>query len=98
VPALIALVRDEKDGRLPAAARMALREAADTVEAMAERVETLEREIVARVREDDDMRRLTTIPGVGPIAAASVRVLVPDPGGLSPARHFAAWLGLTPRA
>jgi transposase len=98
VPALIAIVRDEKDGQLPVAARTALRELADTVEAMAERVETLERAIVARVRQDDDMRRLTTIPGVGPIAAASLRALVPDPRGFSSARHFAAWLGLTPRA
>ncbi|MDE4063038.1 transposase, partial [Phaeobacter gallaeciensis] len=30
--------------------------------------------------------------------AATVKALVPDPGGFKSARHFAAWLGLTPRA
>jgi transposase len=44
------------------------------------------------------MRRLATIPGVGPITAASIKALVPDPGGFKSGRHFAAWLGLTPRS
>lgn len=39
-----------------------------------------------------------TIPGVGPITAATVKALVPDPSGFRSARHFAAWLGLTPRS
>lgn len=43
------------------------------------------------------MRRLTTIPGVGAITAATIKALVPNPGGFKSARHFAAWLGLTPR-
>jgi len=51
----------------------------------------------ATVRRDDDARRLVTIPGVGAIIAASVRALVPDPGGFKSGRHFAAWLGLTPK-
>jgi len=38
---------------------------------------------------DDDARRLVTIPGVGAIIAASVRALVPDPGGFKSGRHFA---------
>jgi transposase len=43
------------------------------------------------------MRRLSTIPGVGAITAATVKALVPDPDGFRSGRHFAAWLGLTPR-
>lgn len=43
------------------------------------------------------MRRLTTIPGVGAITAASVKALIPDPDGFKSGRHFAAWLGLTPK-
>jgi transposase len=43
------------------------------------------------------MRRLTTIPGVGAITAATIKSLVPDPGGFRSGRHFAAWLGLAPR-
>jgi transposase len=42
-------------------------------------------------------RRLATIPGVGPIGAAALAMKVPDPGVFKSARHFAAWLGLTPK-
>lgn len=44
------------------------------------------------------MRRLVTIPGVGAITAATVKALVPDPGGFKSGRHLAAWLGLTPKS
>ena len=44
------------------------------------------------------MRRLTTIPGVGAITAASIKALVPDPAGFKSGRHLAAWLGLTPKS
>lgn len=42
-------------------------------------------------------RRLAEIPGVGPIGAALLAMKVPDPGSFKSARHFAAWLGLTPK-
>ncbi|WP_418327789.1 transposase [Rhizobium phaseoli] len=38
------------------------------------------------------MRRLTTVLGVGAITAATIKALVPGPGGFKSARHFAAWL------
>ena len=44
------------------------------------------------------MRRLSTIPGVGPITAATLQALVPDPSAFKSGRHFAAWIGLTPRS
>jgi transposase len=97
VETLIAIVRDESDQRLPAAARMALKLLADQIEALTERVDTLGREIVGEVRRDDTMRRLATIPGVGPITAATIQALVPDPGTFTSGRHFAAWIGLTPK-
>ncbi|PPQ13678.1 IS110 family transposase, partial [Bradyrhizobium sp. AC87j1] len=98
VEALVAIIRDETDARLPAAARFALMAIADEIEASADQIERLERAIVVEVKHDEDMRRLTTIPGVGAITAATIKALVPDPGGFKSARHFAAWLGLTPRS
>ncbi|MFK4649783.1 transposase, partial [Bradyrhizobium ottawaense] len=97
VEALVAIVRDETDARLPAAARFALIAIANEIEASADQIERLERAIVVEAKHDEDMRRLTTIPGVGAITAATIKALVPDPGGFKSARHFAAWLGLTPR-
>ncbi len=97
VDTLMAVVRDFTDVRLPAAARFALTAIADQINALAGQIDQLDRAIVAEAKTDGDMRRLTTIPGVGAITAATVKALVPDPGGFKSARHFAAWLGLTPR-
>ena len=36
-------------------------------------------------------------PVLAPSSLSSVRALVPDPGGFKSGRHFAAWLGLTPK-
>ena len=98
VKALIEIVRDEAYDCLPKAARLALAEIANQIEALTRQIDKLEREIVAEAKRDEDMRRLTTIPGVGAITAASVTALVPDPDGFKSGRHFAAWLGLTPKS
>jgi len=95
---LIAIVRDDADDRLPAMAREALAEIADQIESLNEKIAALERKIVATVRQDEVARRLTAIPGVGPITAATVRAAVPHPGGFRSGRDFAAWIGLTPRS
>jgi transposase len=90
---LIAIVRDESDQRLPAVARQALREIAQQVESLAGQIKRLDRQIVLLSRQDSDTRRLTTIPGVGAIIAASVKAFVPDPSGFKsrPALCRLAW-------
>lgn len=98
VAKLIDLIRDENEERIPNVSRRALMAMADQVEALAVQVEKLDRQIVAIVKDDEDARRLTSIPGVGPIIAATVMAAVPDPHGFRTGRDFAAWLGLTPRA
>ena len=97
VAALMTIVREGEDSRLPAAARFALMAVADQIDTLADQIFKLERAIVTEAKRDEDMRRLTTIPGVGAITAATIKALVPDPGGFKSARHFAAWVGLTPR-
>lgn len=95
---LIAVLRDEGDKRLPASARAALLEMADQIERLTERVEVLDGKIVTAVKADDTARRLITIPGVGPIIAATVRATVQDPAAFRTGRDLAAWIGITPRA
>lgn len=95
---LVVILRDEEDHRLPPSARAALLEMAGQIESLTERIEKLDSRIVAAVKTDDAARRLTTIPGVGPIIAATVRAAVPDPAGFRTGRDLAAWIGLTPRA
>jgi transposase len=94
---LIALVRDRDDTRLPGLAREALGELVAQIEALEGRIECLDRRVVRHVRENEIARRLATIPGIGAIGATALAGLVPAPQGFASARHFAAWLGLTPK-
>ncbi|MDV4182961.1 IS110 family transposase [Rhizobium brockwellii] len=96
--ALIAIANDEQDDRIPASARFALHQILRQIEFLEENIARLDREIKARTKHDDDVKRLMTIPGVGPISAIAIKTLVPDPGGFKSARHFAAWIGLTPKS
>ena len=98
VKPLAAIVWDDDDSRLPAAARFALKEVVDQIDRLAVKIEKLEREIVAIAKQDEEMRRLATIPGVGAITAVAIKAFIPDPAGFKSARHFAAWVGLTPKS
>jgi transposase len=95
---LAAIVRDPTDGRLPSMAREALLVLVEQIEDLELRIERIETAIVRRSRADETARRLATIPGIGAITANALQALVPDPGGFKSGRHFAAWLGLAPRA
>ena len=48
-------------------------------------------------RANADSRRLAEIPGVGAIGATGLVMKTPDPRAFPSGRHFAAWLGLTPK-
>jgi transposase len=95
---LLEIIGDQQDTSIPAVARMALQELVAQIQELTARVERLDQEVVAAVKADTDARRLTSIPGVGPIIAATVKAVVPDPAGFRSGRDFAAWIGLTPRA
>jgi len=81
---------------LPAPARRALCVLVESLQALDKRIEQLDVEIAQRAREDDEARRLATIPGVGPITATALIALAPQATSFKRGRDFAAWLGLTP--
>jgi transposase len=87
----------DPDVSLPPLARFALLEMAEQIDLLSDRIEHLDQEIQAGVRADETARRLTSIPGVGPLIAATVRATINDIEGFKTGRDFAAWLGLTPR-
>ena len=76
---LMEIVGAPGDVRLPVIARQVLMDLADHIEVLNDRLHRLDREIVAQSREDADLRRLTAVLGIGPISAASLKALVPDP-------------------
>jgi transposase len=65
--------------------------------ALEEEIALVEAAILARVKEDADMKRLTRIPMLGPMTAHAMIAAVGDGKQFASARDFAAWLGLTPR-
>ena len=88
----------EEDKSFPEQARKAFAELREHCRVTTERIEKLERQIVAHARHGDTARRLATVPGIGPITASLIAATVGDTIGNFPsARHFAAWLGLVPR-
>jgi transposase len=56
-----------------------------------------DRRIKAHVHADARARRLTEIPGVGPITASAIVATIGNGRDFKNGRQFAAWLGLTPR-
>ena len=57
----------------------------------------LEQRIVKAARADPAMRRLATIPGVGPLSAHAIVTAIGKGNQFARARDFAAWCGLTRR-
>ena len=98
VAKLAEVIRDADWQGIPDAARRALLELVEQIDALSERIEGIDADIRKGVQADDAARRLTSVPGVGPIIAATVRAVVHDAHGFASGRDFAAWLGLTPRA
>jgi transposase len=60
-------------------------------------LKAIEIRLMAWHRANADSRRLAKIPGVGPIGATTLVMKTPDPRAFASSRHFAAWIGLTPK-
>ena len=54
-------------------------------------------ELEVATRTDDELRRLCTVPGIGPVTAGAIAAFAPDLETFDSGRNFAAWLGLVPR-
>ena len=64
---------------------------------LGEKIDGLEAEIRAAARQDEEARRLMTVPGTGSITAMAVQSFAPPMETFRCGRDFAAWLGLVPR-
>jgi transposase len=85
------------DETVPELAREIFAGLARQLEALEHQVQRLEAQLKAWHRTNELSQRLAAIPGIGPIGATALAMKVPDPTVFRSARHFAAWLGLTPK-
>lgn len=91
------LERVAADGTLPELARELFTAQADEYTRLKAEIAKIETRLTAWHRADECSRLLAKIPGVGPIGASLLVMKMPAPESFRSARHFAAWLGLTPK-
>ena len=96
VPFVVALVSDADSG-LPDALRAVLSETTREIRELEARVHEVERSLERMTRESETLVRLRTIPGVGLLTATALLGFVGDVQRFPSGRHFASYLGLTPR-
>jgi transposase len=93
-PLLAQIAQDE---RVPALARDLLAQQGRQYAQLQAELKTIEARLKVWHRANPDSRRLAEIPGIGPVGAPELIMKTPDPGAFTSARHFAAWIGLTPK-
>jgi transposase len=94
VEALLAVLAT--DINIPATACAMFEEMGTHIEALENRIAVLDAKLAELHKVNPVSRALAEIPGVGPTIAATMALTV-EPGNFVSGRHFAAWLGLTPR-
>lgn len=93
----IARVLADPASAIPGLIRGSMKLLLEEIRLLEARVEQLERQLTEAARESPVCATLLTIPGVGLLTATAMVAAVGDVSHFRSARHFASWLGLTPR-
>jgi len=91
------LARLETDETVPELARELFAEQARHYAELEARIAAVDAKLMAWHRQSQMSRLLAEIPGVGTIIASLMVMKTPDPHVFRSGRHYAAWLGLTPK-
>jgi len=94
VEALLDVVANPTDTRVPAIARACLAALGAQLCRLKEQILEFDRMIIAWHRSHEASKRLDAIPGVGPILATALVASVADPKAFRSGRSFSAWIGL----
>jgi transposase len=84
------------DNAIPTTARAMFAQMGAHIEVLDQRVADVDSQLAALHKVNSVSQLLAEIPGVGPLGAITMALTV-EPGNFISARHFAAWLGLTPK-
>jgi transposase len=90
------LLRKIAEADMPQAAKQTLAQLGRIITQLDAQLAEIDQRLTTRHKANPVSQRLAAIPGVGPLTALTVATKV-DAGQFESARHFAAWLGLTPR-
>ena len=97
VKALLSVIADEADDRIPPLARSCLQGLAVQLMSLEHEIAAAGQRIHAWHRSNEVSRRLESIPGIGPITASALAATITDPSLFRSGRELAAWIGLVPR-
>jgi len=95
--ALPSLIAAEADNGLTPMIKALIASQYEQLLALDEMIKAYTRQIDQLGQQHDVLKRLQTIPGVGPITALSLYVIGGNGSAFKNGRHFAAFLGLVPR-
>ena len=88
---------DGEAGELPEVVRDVIRLYVDQIAVLTIKIDELHSNLLISTKVDAAMRRLCTVPGIGPETAGAIMAFAPDLHTFASGRNFAAWLGLVPR-
>jgi transposase len=97
VEALLGVVADPKDKRVPEVARVCIAALGAQLRVLKKQILEFDRMINAWHRSNETSKRLDEIPGVGPALATALVASVANPKAFRSGRDFSAWIGLVPR-
>jgi transposase len=96
VPLVVGLLADPESA-VPLALRPLLGEACEEIGQLEARIKSIERQLEALAKEIPTVRYLRSIPGIGLLTATALYAFVGEVRRFPTARHFASYLGLTPK-
>jgi len=96
VPRVRSLIEDA-DSQIPMPLRKALHQACDEIELLESLMDGADQQLRALGKQMPTVEQLLTIPGIGVLTATALVAFVGDVHRFRSCRHFASYLGLTPR-
>ena len=96
VPKVLELLQGA-DSKIPGIVRPTLAESCDEIRELERKARSVERELALYARDNDLVRRLFSVPGIGILSATALVAFVGSVQRFKNSRHFASYLGLTPR-
>ena len=97
VEALLDVVANPTDKRVPVIARACLAALGAQLRRLKEQILEFDRMIMTWHRSHEASRRLDAIPGVGPVLAPALVASIADPKAFRSGRNFSGWIGLVPK-
>lgn len=88
---------EDAESEIPDSLRPALAEICNEIRELERRIKMIETQLGALAEQTPAVARLMTIPGIGLITATALVAFIGDIHRFPSARHFASYLGLTPK-